>query len=377
MITTEEQISGFQQGRSNGYRLGFCDGFIRRLPQASQPFWDIHILYITAGIGVPYPALDQAVIEALSDLVRSKSVASPSEDVVAIARKVKPDLILALNGVVLPAEKVEQLRLGGFKTAVWFTDDPYYTDWTLGIAPRYDYVFTLEQNCVPLYRQLGCELVHYLPFAVNPKAFHPKHVFASYKSDICFIGTAFWNRVELIDRLTPVLKDRKVVIAGWWWDRLQNYSQLSGKIKLGDWMTPEDTASYYNGAKIVINLHRAFDDETINFNSRKIEAVSVNPRTFEISGCATLQLSDIRPDLENLYSPRKEIGTFCSPEELIEKIDYYLRNEEERQKVALRGFMRTRLDHTYHKRLSDMLSIVFPSETDAQVDECSVPESAQ
>lgn len=354
------QEAGFQHGHRDGYRIGFCEAFIRGLPKSVKPVRDIHVLYVTAGIGVPYPALDQAVIDALEGLVQGVSVANPSDDIVSIARKVKPDLVLVLNGVVLTAEKVDKLRRRGFKTAVWFTDDPYYTDWTISIAPRYDYVFTLELNCLPFYRKLGCKNVYYLPFAVNPGAFHPKHVPTSYQSDICFIGTAFWNRVKLIDQLAPILMNRKVVIAGWWWDRLQNYSNLSSQIKLGDWMSPEDTASYYNGAKIVINLHRSIDDDTINVNSRKIEALSVNPRTFEISGCATLQLSDIRQDIDNLYNAGTEIATYVTDKDLVEKIDYYLTHEEERQRVALGGLMRTRRDHTYQKRLSSMLSIIFP-----------------
>jgi spore maturation protein CgeB len=357
---SQGQEAGFQQGCNDGYRLGFCDAFVRGLKRAAKPIRNIHILYVTAGIGVPYPALDQAVIEALGDLVQGVTVANPSDNIVAIARKVKPDLVLVLNGVVLTAEKVVQLRKRGFKTAVWFTDDPYYTDWTVSIAPRYDYVFTLELNCLSFYRKLGCRHVYYLPFAVNPKAFHPKHVPTSYQSDICFIGTAFWNRVELIDRLTPYLKEKRVMIAGWWWDRLPNYAALSDKIKLGDWMSPEDTASYYNGAKIVINLHRSVDDDSINFNGKKIAALSVNPRTFEISSCATLQLSDVREDIDNLYTPGKEISTYVSHDELMDKIDYYLQHEEERQEMAIRGFARTRRDHTYHKRLCSMLSIIFP-----------------
>lgn len=360
MISTEGREAGFQKGRSDGFRMGFCDAFVRDLPPAAESKWDIHILYVTSGIGVPYPALDQAIIEALGDLARGLSVANPMDDVVALASRVAPDLVLVLNGVVMPAEKVAMLQKRGYKTAVWFTDDPYYTDWTFSIAPRYDYVFTLELNCLPFYQKLGCRQVYYLPFAVNPNAFHPKHVPTSYHSDICFIGTAFWNRVELIDRLTPILKDKRVVIAGWWWDRLKNFSELSGKIKLGDWMSAEDTASYYNGAKIVINLHRSIDDDTINVNSRRIAALSVNPRTFEISGCATLQLSDIRQDLDSLYTPGTEISTYLSYDELVGKIDYYLQHEEERQKMAFRGFMRTRRDHTYHTRLSRMLSIIFP-----------------
>ena len=350
---------GFEQGRRAGYRLGFSEAALSAIPQNKAPARNLHVLYVTAGIGVPYPALDQAVIDALGDLVQRVTVVNPGEDVAAAAQNAEPDLVLVLNGVVLEADTVKRLRQNGFRTAVWFTDDPYYTDWTISIAPRYEYIFTLESSCLPFYRKLGCQHVYHLPFAVNPKVFHPKPVPTAYQSDICFIGTAYWNRVEAIDRLAPILKDKKVVISGWWWDRLQSYSHLAGKIKLGDWMTPEETASYYNGAKIVINLHRAADDDTINANSRKIPAFSVNPRTFEIAGCATLQLSDHRPDLGQVYSAN-EIGTYGSPDELADKIHYYLQHEEERQKIAFNGLIRTRRDHTYHKRLTAMLDIIFP-----------------
>ncbi|MGG4343990.1 CgeB family protein [Paenibacillus lautus] len=352
--------NGFTEGRREGYRIGFSDAVIRSLPKEEEPIRDLRILYVTTGIGVPYPALDQAVADALKVLVRSLSVANPSDDIVLLAKKFQPDLVLALNGVVLEADTLKELRDSGFKTAIWFTDDPYYTDWTVSIAPRYDYIFTLESNCVSFYRDLGCEHVYHLPFAVNPNVFYPKHVPTSYQTDICFIGTAYWNRVELMDHLAPILKNKKVVISGWWWDRMQHYAQLSDKIKLGDWMTPEDTATYYNGAKIVINQHRSSDDDTINANSRKVQALSVNPRTFEISGCGTLQLSDIRHDMSQLYSPGSEIETYGSYGELMDKIDYYLRHEEERQRIALNGLMRTRKDHTYHKRLGLMLHTIFP-----------------
>lgn len=353
--------AGYKQGHSDGYKIGFRDAVPRETPVMEGAFWDIRVLYITAGIGVPYPALDQAIIEALGQLVKDLIVASPAEDVVAIAARQSSELVLVLNGVVLPAEKVDLLRRSGYRTAVWFTDDPYYTDWTITIASRYDYVFTLELGCLSFYRDAGCQHVYYLPFAANPRVFQPKKVLASYQSDICLIGTAFWNRVELIDRLAPVLLDRKVVISGWWWDRLQNYSRLSDSIKLGDWMTPEETACYYNGAKIVINLHRSINDDSINANtSKKIPALSVNPRTFEIACCGTFQLSDLRQETGQLYSLGTEIATYTSYEELINKIDYYLQNEDERQTMALNGLARTRRDHTYHKRLSTMLSILFP-----------------
>lgn len=355
----EGSRDGFQLGWTYGYHLGRCESIMRNIPAEEFQIRDVKVLYVTAGIGVPYPALDQAIIDALGQLVRELVVANPSEDIAGIAGHVNADLVIVLNGVVLPAEQVAGVRKKGIKTAVWFTDDPYYTDWTAGIAPRYDYVFTLELSCLPFYRVLGCPEVHYLPFAVSPKYFYPKPVDTSHRTDICFIGTAYWNRVSLIDRMSLFLSAKKVLISGWWWDRLQNFSQLADKIRLGEWMTPEDTSSCYNGAKIVINLHRSADDTSINANGRKMPAHSLNPRTFEISACGTLQFTDVRRETGNFYKLEEEIVTYTSPEELMDKIEYYLQHEEERRTIALSGLRRTMLDHTYHKRLIQMLDIIF------------------
>lgn len=350
--------AGFAQGREHGYFFGRCEGIMRRLAFKPRTMRDIHVLYITAGIGDPYPALDRAIRDGFSGLVRTVTVLNPSDDAAGWAKVHRPDMVLVLNGVAFPAEQAERLRALGIPTAVWFTDDPYYTDWTAQIAPRYDHVFTLEKSCLSFYRALGCRSVHYLPFAADPRTYRPKPVDSSFRSEICFIGTAFWNRVELIDRIAGYLSRRKTIIAGWWWDRLKNYHLLSDRIRLGEWMSPEMTASYYHGAKIVINLHRRADDRSINFNSSGVAAVSPNPRTFEILGCGTLQLTDAREDLPDWYEPGKEIVTFNSAEELVERIDYYLRHEEERREIALNGLTRTMAEHTYQDRLQKMMDLV-------------------
>lgn len=353
------RAAGYHQGWNYGYHVGQCDAALGRETSGEVLIRDKKVIYVSAGIDVPYPALDQAIIDGVYGLINEVTVVNPSDNVTALAEKVKPDLVLVLNGVVFPTEQIDAIREKGIKTAVWFTDDPYYTDWTKSIAPHYDYVFTLELSCVDLYRKLGCAQVHYLPFAADSKVFKPKSVDYSYHSDICFIGTAFWNRVDLIDSIAEYLAKKKVIISGWWWDRLKNYKNLSGKIRLGEWMTAEETASYYNGAKIVINLHRQIDDDSINFNSEKIPGLSLNPRSFEIAGCGTLQLTDIRQELGHFYIPGKEIATYSSSDELIRQIEYYLNHEQERKEMALSALIRTRNDHTYQHRLTYILNKVF------------------
>ncbi|NOU90921.1 glycosyltransferase [Paenibacillus sp. LMG 31460] len=349
---------GRAAGWNEGYRIGRSHAIYTQVGEVVFPIRPYKVLYVTAGIGDPYPALDQAIIEGLRSVVIEVMSVSPTESVVATATLYTPDVILVLNGVSLPLEQVDELRQRGFRTAVWFTDDPYYTDWTVGIAPHYDHVFTLELNCVSLYQSIGCTNVYYLPFAVNPKAFYPIVAQSSFQTDICFIGTAFWNRVRYIDQIAHYLKGKRTLLSGWWWDRLHQYQLLSSSIRLGNWLTPGDTSRYYNGAKIVINLHRPIDDET-NRNSMLLQACSVNPRTFEISGCSTLQLVDARSEVSRMYVPNQEIVIYSSPEELVYLLDYYLNHEEERREIAFKAYNRTLRQHTYAHRLDQMMSILF------------------
>jgi spore maturation protein CgeB len=352
------RAAGLRQGRDDGYRQGFGAQAAHDLIPDGIGLRDIKVLYVASGIGSPYPALDTAIIQSLRGLVRELATVSPDESVAEHAALHRPDLVLALNGVVLPADQVSTMRQSGIRTAVWFTDDPYYTDWTIHIAPRYDYVFTLENSCVGLYRQLGCRHVYHLPFAADPESFRIYPVMPEYRRDISVIGTAYWNRVDAIDRLAPVLSQYHTMISGQWWDRLKAYDRLKKYIQRTDWMGPEETALWYSSSKMVINLHRLAVDETINCNSQAVPALSINPRTFEINACGTLQLCDARNEMASFYTPGKEIVTYESVDELAEKIRYFMTHEDERREIALRGYRRTLREHTYRRRLNQLLEIV-------------------
>jgi spore maturation protein CgeB len=351
------QKDGSSKGWAHGYHMGRCQRVLRDTPREEGVLWNTRVIYVKAN-GSPYTAIDDGIADGLSKLVREVTVVNPEDNVVALAQSTRPDLVLVLDaaGKSFAADKVDAIRQMGIRTAVWISDDPYHSDETMLIAPHYDYVFTLELNCVELYRQLGCKQVYYLPFAANIPTFVNSGVPTPYRKEICFIGSAFWNRVQLVDEIADYLKNKEVIINGYWWDRLKSYQLLADKIQ-GYWLSPEESAKYYHGAKIVINLHRSIDDASHNTNSRQIEARSLNPRLFEIAACGTLQLTDVREELSHFYTPGVELDTYASPQELMDKIDYYLNHEEERQQIALRGFSRTMREHTYRNRLIQLLTI--------------------
>ncbi|WP_083611947.1 glycosyltransferase [Paenibacillus sp. P32E] len=354
------------RGRLTGFKVGFDEGYLRgRLtildgrPEEPLPVRNIHVMYVASGKGYPYSPLDDAVLYALQKLTAKVTISDVRQNLVELADTERPDLVLVLDGMDLPLDQVAILRSKGIKTAIWLTDDPYYTDFTIKIVAHYDYVFTLEQNCVEFYRGLGCAEVHYLPFAAHREHYRPTTGRSSVSRDISFIGSAYWNRVHFFREIMPELMSYNTIINGIWWDRLPEAPLYGERIEIGKWMTPQETAVTYSGSKIVINLHRSHIDEAVNNNTLSITAASPNPRTFEIAASGTLQLSDARDDMGSFYKVGEEIDTFSSPQEMMEKIRFYLTHEEERCAMALRAFERTLKDHTYTKRLNQLLTVIY------------------
>lgn len=347
--------SDYLGGYQEGYRIGGCQAVMSRIPALPLTKYNSRILYVTQG----FEAIDGGIEVALQKLVKECITCSP-ESMLEEAIRHRPDLVLVMNALhVFPADhaaQIDQLREMGVLTAVWFVDDPYFSEYTSILSLHYDLVFTHEEQCVKQYKELGCKRVHYLPLGVNPTMFRPLQVTSDYQYDICFIGNAFWNRVELFETLAPFLQDKKVLIAGGHWDRLQEGNQLDRFVRHG-WIPVEETVSYYNGAKIVINLHRPITPGQDNHNSFDWQGGSINPRTYEINACGTLQMTDIRDDLTKYYTPDYDIVTYQNVEELQSKLAYYLEHEQERVEIAWRSLWTTYQNHTYVSRVSKLLSV--------------------
>lgn len=349
---------GLELGWKHGHWQGLCEAVIQSIPSPGERR-PIHVMFVRTGKGYPYTPLDDGIAATLGEMVERVTVVGPYDDVVGLAAVERPDLVLSLDGMEFGTDQVQQIRSLGIRTSIWFTDDPYYTDVTSTIAPLYENVFTLERNCVPFYQNLGCARVHNVSLGVYPGAYRPRNPRREIRGDVCFIGSAYWNRVGVFHSALPLLEGRKFRISGLWWDRLPDFARWQDRIEVGRWMEPLETSEQYNAHSISVNIHRSHDDETFNQNMANITAASPNPRTFEISACGTLQIVDEREDIAQYYTPGREIVTFSSPEDLAAKVNYYLENEEERQAIALRALHRTMRDHTFASRLHQILDLSF------------------
>ncbi|MDR6225278.1 CgeB family protein [Desmospora profundinema] len=269
-------------------------------------------------------------------------------------RLFKPDIILVLRGS-LPPYAIKQLRkISQAQIGLWEVDDPYNFRNHIKKLPPYHFMITQDSSCVSYYRRLKKTCLH-LPLAVNPNLYHPFKVPKEYQYDICFIGSALPIRLKYFDELTPFLLKKNFIIIGQWWEQLKNYNKLKPHI-INRTIPPSEVAKYYNGAKIVLNIHRTPND--INQNHLNIPAYTPNNRTFDIAACRAFQLISRRRDLKKFYELDEEIISFKRLRDLKQKIEYYLDHDEERNRIASQAYERTMKDHTYSVRLRYLIHLL-------------------
>ena len=82
-----------------------------------------------------------------------------------------------------------------------------------------------------------------------------------------------------------------------------------------------------------------------------------NMRLFEATGVGALLLTEAAANLRELFQPGREVITYSSVEP-IDRARYFLENAEERIAIADAGQTRTLDEHTYGRRIPELVSML-------------------
>lgn len=96
----------------------------------------------------------------------------------------------------------------------------------------------------------------------------------------------------------------------------------------------------------------------LNITSRSIES-GLPQRIWDVMGVGGFLLTNYQPELEEYFEIGKDLEVFHNLEEMMEKVDYYLKHEDKRLRIALNGYKKVREHHKYSNRVKQILEEVF------------------
>lgn len=106
------------------------------------------------------------------------------------------------------------------------------------------------------------------------------------------------------------------------------------------------------------DMGRIYSESKVGFNSSVSN--DINMRIFEImsSGCFLLTNYIKSNGFEDLFEDRKHLVVYKNDRELFLFADYYLENQEERERIARLGYEMVLKKHTYYIRVQSMFNYI-------------------
>ncbi|MBE0569820.1 MAG: glycosyltransferase [Deltaproteobacteria bacterium] len=283
------------------------------------------------------------------NILRNRFTEFASEAAMARIVPFRPDVVLVLAQAPFLEPALACLREKGIATAFWFVEDFRHMEYWRELAAKYDYFFAIQDGGF-LYRlrEAGAGNVAFLPMAASPEVHRKMELspeeLEEFGGDVSFVGAGYYNRRRLFEGLVDL--DFRI-----WGNEWGGCPALKEVLRRGGArVDTEEIVKIFNASRININLHSSSYHEGVN-----PDGDFVNPRTFEIASCGGFQLVDRRSGLADLFRIGEEVACFDGLNDLRAKIAHYLARPEEREAVAEKGRQRVLRDHTYERRMDEML----------------------
>ncbi len=338
-------------------------------------------------------------------------------------REQSPDLVFSFNYIPVISEICQE---AGVRYLSWVYDSPYIHVYSYTILNPCNLVFLFDYAVYEELRSAGISTVYYLPLAADAKRLSGvggKDGAAQKSMDISFVGSLYTEQkhriyarfentppyvkgyleaivqaqkkvygynflrelltpdiLEALQKVWPTDPDALTVMspqaiyADYVFSRQvtalerQEILTMLGerhRVSLfthdGSWQAP----GVYNRGNVdyYTEMPAVFRSSKINLNItlRSIKT-GIPLRALDIMGSGGFLLTNFQPELVNFFEPDVDFVFYNDYQDLLEKADYYLSHEKEREEIAANGFERVCREHTYEKRIKEMLDTAFGAE---------------
>ena len=309
----------------------------------------------------------------------------------------------------------DELRRLGIPSVNFYCNSIYQFEQVAAIAARVDFSWHPEKNARELYLKVGARPV-WVQMAADPDVYHPlPH--ASRKPTACFVGQRYADRDRWMASLLGANVPVEIYGPGWgdtkkgsndrfpdstapYLGRVQqrpgtvsSYLESARQLIVNDGVTAgtmrlarqiqyrrqtrrlspvfapnargsvpfEQISAIFAAHEVCLNFSNVWAD------GRPGSALipHVRLRDFEAPMCRTCYLTGECDEIREFYDVGREIDTYSTQAELIDKTKFYLGNLAVAEKLREQGYRRAIADHTWTRRFCELFDEVELNKTDA------------
>ncbi|MCR4895669.1 MAG: DUF3880 domain-containing protein [Lachnospiraceae bacterium] len=283
----------------------------------------------------------------------------------------------------------------------WVYDSPHYTLESLTLGNPCNYVYIFDRSLEKHYRELGVSAVHHMPLPVNVNRIdrllkEKNRGKLRYEHEICFLGSLYNDEYDFYEQIGYLPEDLKTylddvirvqgeligkdvvseLLPAKMCDVLEKYvkadlgpefrnardtifqNMLRKKVTVNERQSllmilgqrfstdlysgkepPADlpvrycgTADYHNEMPVVFSRSKI----NLNITLRSI-LTGIPLRVVDILGAGGFCLTNYQEELSEYFSDGKELAWFESKQEMLEKAEYFLAHDRERECAAAAG----------------------------------------
>lgn len=329
----------------------------------------------------------------------------------------KPDLVFSYDYFPILSMICQ---MNGIPYAAWIYDCPQYTLLSQTIVNPCNHIFCFDEQYTHKIRGYGAVNVYHFPLAADPALILNAKRNKEYRADISFVGSLYnddRNRILQADlsefakgyiegliraqskiygynlvkdslctqvekevaekcgltlgecylpdgrsmavdavSMAVTARDREEVL----FDLSEHFevtlytnSSLPVSLKKREHLKSKGTVDYRTQMPLV------FYNSKINLNitTRTIET-GIPQRVFDILSCQGFCLTNYQKEIDELFEDGKELVLYTGPEDMMQKAEYYLSHEEEREQIAKAGYEKVMAYFAIEKRLQEMFQFL-------------------
>lgn len=330
----------------------------------------------------------------------------------------KYDFVFTVNYFAVIAEVCHRRKV---PYVSWSCDSPLISMYHETVFYPENFIFLFDRSDVEEWKQMGVEHVYYLPLGVDVERIDQVLANAAdlpcYENEVAFVGSLYER--NSYDRLKPTLPE---YLQGYFEAAMEAQRHICDGNIIEPLLTPDilmQLESYYHlekskrsfsnlglifsttvlGFKIASvqrrevlirlsaqvpvtvytnsdvqdllrirfggsvdywsELPKVFSQSKVNLNLTIPNIKSGIPlRVWDVLGAGGFLLTDFQAEFPEYFKNHEDLVWYEEEGEIVELVEYYLRNVEKRRKIAQNGRKKVESGHSYRNRISKMLDIL-------------------